>query len=307
MTTERGFIALARGILDHPIVGARKPLTRHDAWEWLLFETAWKSRKYAGTCSIVVDLERGQLAHSTRYMSKAWGWPETTVRRFLSRLKTGAMIGAATGAGITVITICNYDAYQQRAGESGAGIGAATGAKMAQQRRRKEQGNKVIDISLSETFSEWYATYPRKKARQDAWKAYCKLISSGAISHADLMARTRLFADHWKASTAAAKDPKREIGYCPYPASWLNSGEYADEIEAAPSTPDRGAMKIEAATRDASTFTEADWRDRLALIERGERWPSQWGPKPGEPGCLVPAALLVRPISPEPMAAGGAQ
>ena len=146
-------------------------------------------------------------------------------------------------------------------------------------------------------FQEWYSAYPRKKAKQDASKAYCKLINSGGISHTDLMARTKLFAAHWLAQ------PRDRLQFCPYPASWLNSGEYLDEIEAA-ALPSCG-MKIEAPTQDARTFTEADWRDRLALIEGGARWPSQWGPKPGEPGCLVPSALLVRPVSIEPMASGG--
>ena len=136
-----GFIALARGILDHPIVGARKPYDRHSAWEWLLFEAAYKPHRYAAG-SVVVNLERGQLAHSTRYMANAWGWPETNVRRYLKRLKADAMIGAATDAGITVITICNYDPYQSTSPDTGALTGAAPGAESAHQRRRKEQGNK---------------------------------------------------------------------------------------------------------------------------------------------------------------------
>ena len=37
-----------------------------------------------------VTLERGQLAHSTRFMAKAWCWPQTTVRRFPRRLRTSS-------------------------------------------------------------------------------------------------------------------------------------------------------------------------------------------------------------------------
>ena len=301
--SELGFIALSRALPNHPIVGFKGKYKSSEAWQWLLFEASYRDRTYmAGT--VAVHLKRGELAHSTRYIARAWRWPATNVRRFLDRLKTGAMIGAATGAGITVISIRNYEFYQNAGNQTGSPDGAATGAKVAQRRRRKEQGNKVTDISLSETFSEWYATYPRKKARQDAWKSYCKLVSSGAISHADLMAKTRLFADHWNAKTTAARDPKREIGYCPYPASWLNSGEYADEIEAAPSQPTSNGLKIQAPTRDPNTFTDSEWLECLALFASGEWSTTHWGPKPGEPGCLVPAALLVRPVL---KTAGGAQ
>ena len=148
--TERGYIALARGTLDHPIVGCG-PGRRYspaEAWQWLLFEAAWKPRRYSAG-GIVIELKRGQLAHSTRYMAQAWRWSETHVRRFLERLETGAgtgaMIGADTGAGITVITICNYERYQspqvENGADSGAPDGAGRGAKVAHDRRRKEEGN----------------------------------------------------------------------------------------------------------------------------------------------------------------------
>lgn len=296
---EKGFIALARGILDHPIVGAHKPYTKKDAWEWLLFEAAYLLRRYdaGGT---VCNLQRGQLAHSTRFMARAWGWPETNVRRFLDLLKTGAgtgaMIGAETGAGVTVITICNYERYQTPGAGSGAANGAASGAaggaKVAQDRRRKEQGNKVTSSNSPPGFDEWYSIYPRKKAKQDALKAYSKLIGSGAISHVPLLEKTKAFASHWHAR------PADQLQFCPYPASWLNSGEYADEItQAAKANNGAASIKIERPTKDPETFSADDWQQRLGMGQ----WSSLWGPKPGEPGCLVPAALLVRPIGAEPM------
>jgi hypothetical protein len=43
--SERGFIAVARGVLDHPVVGARRPFSDFEAWLWLLFEAAWKPQR----------------------------------------------------------------------------------------------------------------------------------------------------------------------------------------------------------------------------------------------------------------------
>jgi hypothetical protein len=297
--SERGYIALARGILDHPVVGARKPYTRHDAWEWLLLEAAWKPRR-CDAGGIVVELKRGQLVHSTRYIAKAWGWPETNVRRFLTRLKTGAMIGATTGAGITVLTVCNYEIYQTPHNESGALSGAATGAKVAQQRRRKEEGNKErkentrLRAGEPEGFAEWYEAYPKKKKPKDAARAYRKIVPK-EISHADLMARTVAFAASWKAR------PAEEIKFCPYPASWLNSGEYLDELPELPpnnSGSQPNGIKIEAPTRDPATFKDQEWTERLEMHRGGVAWPEMyWGPPPGKPGCLVPAKLIVSVLS----------
>jgi hypothetical protein len=47
----------------------------------------------------------------------------------------------------------------------------------------------------------------------------------------------------------------------------------------------------------ARDFTEADWQERLEFLNRHGTWSSYWGPKPGEPNCLVPAHLLVKPVS----------
>ena len=160
--TERGYIALARGTLDHPIVGVRPrtPYSPAEAWQWLLFEAAWKPRRYSAG-GIVVELKRGQLAHSTRYMAQAWRWSETRVRRFLERLKTGAgtgaMIGADTGAGITVITVCNYERYQSPQVESGADGGAQDGAASgAKWRTTGAEKKKVTMIRRCRPLSRHY-------------------------------------------------------------------------------------------------------------------------------------------------------
>ena len=34
------------------------------------------------------------------------------------------------------------------------------------------------------------------------------------------------------------------------------------------------------------------WRDRLAVLADQGAWLASWGPRPGEPDCLVPPALL---------------
>jgi hypothetical protein len=34
------------------------------------------------------------------------------------------------------------------------------------------------------------------------------------------------------------------------------------------------------------------WRDRLAVLANQSAWLANWGPRPGEPGCRVPPALL---------------
>lgn len=292
--------SLVRGIHDHPIIGACKPFTRFEAWTWLLSEAAWKARRYMAG-SIPVDLKRGQIAHSTRYMAKAWGWPETTVRRFLSRLKTGAMIGAETGAGITIISVCNYSAYQFGGAENYALNGAPNGAKVAQQRRRKETSKQVSKESISrsnpkgwptDAFSLWYSAYPKHIDRKDAERTFNRVRAAGEIGFNDLMTATSRFA------VAMVKEG-REKKYIKAPAVWLNKGGYLDEPA--------DAAKFDAVARDPKTFTADEWQRRLELYRQDGRWSKQWGPKPGEPDCLFPVALFSATTQPATLANGDAQ
>lgn len=135
--TSSGFYLLHRGWLQHPALG-NEPYCRRAAWAWLIEEAAYQERR-AEICGKVITLKRGQLTHSSRFMATAWGWSEARVRRFLTRLKTDAMIDAETDAGQYLITICNYEKYQASQNESDAGTDAPSDAEATQERRRLER------------------------------------------------------------------------------------------------------------------------------------------------------------------------
>jgi hypothetical protein len=173
--------------------------------------------------------------------------------------------------------------------------------KRAVKRARKGHGtykrntlNKETDSPLppaaasvwpEDAFEQWYAVYPRKKQWTAAEKAFEKVKRTGEITFDSLMAVTQRHA-------AAAK--KLDPTFVPYPASWLNAGSHLDEED----KPKGNGSAIAKPEIKPSDFTEADWRTRLkAHHESGSPWPEQhWGPKPGEPGCLVPRHLLVAPV-----------
>lgn len=141
---NNGWIRLARGVLDHPTVGAGKHYCELEAWLWLLFEAAFKPRRVrltSGRAVEVLELKRGQVAHSLRYMATAWGWSDKKVRTFLYRLKMDRQIDAQTGHLQTVITLCNYERYQTPEEPPHTQTNAQSDAQRTRNRRKEEQLN----------------------------------------------------------------------------------------------------------------------------------------------------------------------
>jgi hypothetical protein len=105
-----GTVNISRAIFDHEFF-ASEPMTEREAWIWLIMEASWKPRKKRAG-DVIVDLERGQLAASVRFMASAWKWTPARVQRFIKRLSDLSMIVPKTDTGVTVITICKYNEYQ---------------------------------------------------------------------------------------------------------------------------------------------------------------------------------------------------
>ena len=100
---------MQRGWMEHPALDAPGAFSRREAYAWLIEEASWKRRK-VNVSGHTVTLQRGQLAHSGRFMAKAWDWSEPTVRQFLTRLEADGLITRAnTYARRKVITLCEYD------------------------------------------------------------------------------------------------------------------------------------------------------------------------------------------------------
>ena len=74
-------------------------------------------------------------------------------------------------------------------------------------------------------FPDWWAIWGKKKAKGDAEKAYKAALKK--ISHDDLMAKTRAYWDHVKASGT-------DLQYVPYPATWLRAEQWDDDLTDTP-------------------------------------------------------------------------
>jgi hypothetical protein len=89
-----------------------------------------------------------------------------------------------------------------------------------EEERKRGKGEESLARARA-MFPAFYAAYPRKRAPKDAEKAWLKAIKNGADPQVVIDAAKRF------AAVRAGQDPT----FTPYPATWLNRGEWASEDE----------------------------------------------------------------------------
>lgn len=188
----RGFVAISRDIWNDPDFDDGASMTQREAFMWLVAEAAWKPRKVRRG-SAVLEIGRGQLAHSVRFMADAWGWSKSAGHRFLKSLEKRDIIRVDGGTGLTVISICNYDKYQSKEDESGTDQGREAGQPRdsgGTNKNKDNQSNKKEDMShrqadsdgdpwdgddeFAELWGLWPALGKRRSSRKKAFTAFVK-------------------------------------------------------------------------------------------------------------------------------------
>ena len=112
-----GGINLYRSLFNHPILKPKKPFTKFEAWCWMLAEATWQPEgrtKFInfGGKEREVFTERGEFAHSIRFMQNAFGWgSKDKVVNFIKRLRNDFTLAQKQVQQITVLKIVNYGVY----------------------------------------------------------------------------------------------------------------------------------------------------------------------------------------------------
>jgi hypothetical protein len=104
-----GWIKIHRDIARHWIF--------HDAekfkwWIDLLLLASFEDNK-ALVGDRLVEVKRGQQIASLSFLSKRWNKAKGTVLKFLELLESDHMIERYTDRKVTILTICNYESYQE--------------------------------------------------------------------------------------------------------------------------------------------------------------------------------------------------
>ncbi|EIM5198710.1 DnaD domain-containing protein [Staphylococcus pseudintermedius] len=106
-----GWISLHRSIENHWLYPKDRPFSELEAWLYLLLTVNHKDNKTLFDGKIIV-VKRGSTYTSLRKLSERWNWSTTKVTRFLNLLEQDNMVTQKKDSRKTVITVVNYDIYQ---------------------------------------------------------------------------------------------------------------------------------------------------------------------------------------------------
>ena len=106
------YIPISRRLFEHPFWCEERVFSRFEAWLDIV-----QSARFEDTKQLIgnrfIEVKRGQMLVSLRFLAGRWQWSTKKVNSFLDLLIQDKMIIKKTQkeTGQTVITICNYDKY----------------------------------------------------------------------------------------------------------------------------------------------------------------------------------------------------
>lgn len=175
MGNNQGWISVHRQIRDCELLWGDKPFSRGQAWIDLLLLANHEDKRMIFDGS-VIEVKRGQRVTSYRTLCEAWGWSNTKVANFLDMLETEQMIEKQSDTKKTLITIVNYDKFQDLMKEKRQQSDTETTPK-----RRNNNDNNENNINKKEGGKPQRVFIP---PTVDEVTAYCKERKNGIDAQA---------------------------------------------------------------------------------------------------------------------------
>lgn len=109
---DNGFILLSRGILDSDVFASQKLLK---IWIWCLCKANFKDKTVThsrGVGEQIIKCKRGQFIFGRHKAEDELSIDGSTIYKSIKKLEEMKMIKIDSNKSFSVVTICNYDSYQ---------------------------------------------------------------------------------------------------------------------------------------------------------------------------------------------------
>lgn len=211
-----GWFAVRRGITSHALFKGKPE--RLAVWMWLLDNAVWKDTTH-DVKGHTVDVPRGSVCASERYISEQCGVGYQVVRTAIKRFKSEHMINATPTHGKNLISLCNYEKYQDPKWSDNAEGNATLTQPQRNPNAQKEQGNNITTEEAKASLSPTAKKSPTGSRLPDDWFLSKQLgewsLSEGAEKEL-IRSEADKFKDYWK-GVAGAKGRKAD-----WDATWRN-------------------------------------------------------------------------------------
>lgn len=105
-----GWIKVYRDLADHWLAD---DLEKLGWWTILLLKVNHEDKKVLSGNQLV-ELKKGQIIASLSYLASLWKTSKRTAERFVELLEGDNMVSRCTSRKVTILTICNYESYQEK-------------------------------------------------------------------------------------------------------------------------------------------------------------------------------------------------
>lgn len=106
-----GWISLYRKIQEHWLWTKKRKFSKFEAWIYILLKANHKKTKTLFDEKLI-PVDKGSFITSEVRLAKDWNWNRSTVRNFLTILEKDKMIHKNATTKYTIITVENWDLYQ---------------------------------------------------------------------------------------------------------------------------------------------------------------------------------------------------
>lgn len=235
---DRGYVKLWRKSLDS---GFLQNPQLWVFWCWCLMKATHKPKKIMVGMQLV-ELQPGQFVFGRKSAAKELKISEQTIRTCLKKLKNLKNLTIKTTNRFSVITVVNWDIYQQDQPTTNQQTNQQLTS--SQPTANHKQECKTQKNIYTSNFESFWSSYPKKVGKGEAFKAY-KNIKEPRPSLKTIIqsVEEQEKTDQWK--------DKRFI---PNPATWINQRRWEDEAESplngktpTPKTPEQIKAEIKEA------------------------------------------------------------
>ena len=171
-----GWLKLYRSILDSAVFQDAEVLK---VWIWLLCNVAFE--QHDTICyGKVIHLKPGQIATGRKKIAQCTDLSENKVYRALTALKSLGNIEIKSTNKYSIITVVNWDKYQDENGKRTANE-QQTNSKTTQHKNGKN-GKKEKNIYICSFFQSVWDEYPKKLGKNKVTKAAMKELEEAGMN-----------------------------------------------------------------------------------------------------------------------------